>query len=67
MRRIVEVIWLEDRLRDRGHERRLSFVKSAIENKGYESNIEQVSNLEDAKEILLNKNRRVDFLFLTII
>ncbi|KIL27419.1 hypothetical protein B4133_0196 [Bacillus altitudinis] len=61
MRGIVEVIWLEDRLKDRGHEKRLKFVKSAIENKGYESNIEQVSNLEDAKEILLNKNRRVDF------
>ncbi|MFC0416748.1 hypothetical protein ACFFHH_14950 [Cytobacillus solani] len=61
MRRIVEVIWLEDRPGDRGHERRLKFVKSAIENKGYESHIEQVSNLEEAKDILTNKNRRVDF------
>lgn len=61
MRRTVEVIWLEDRLGDRGHERRLKFVKSAIEKKGYESNIEQVSNLEEAKKILSSKNRRVDF------
>lgn len=61
MRRTVEVIWLEDRLKDRGHERRLKFVKSAIENKGYESNIEQVSSLEKAKQILSNKNKRVDF------
>jgi hypothetical protein len=61
MRRTVEVIWLEDRLGDRGHVRRLNFVKSAIENKGYESHIEQVSNLEEAKEILSNLNRRVDF------
>lgn len=61
MRRTVEVIWLEDRLGDRGHERRLNFVKTAIENKGYESRIKEVRNLEEAKEILSNKNKRVDF------
>lgn len=61
MRSIVEIIWLEDKLKDRGHQKRLSIVKSAIENKGYESNIEQIGSLDEAKKILSNKNRRVDF------
>lgn len=61
MRRKVEVIWLEDRLVDRGHKKRVSIVKKAIENKGYESNIEEISSLEEAKRILTNRNRRVDF------
>ncbi len=61
MRGTVEIIWLEDKLADRAHLKRLDLVKKAIEDKGYESKVEQVNNLGKAKEILSNKNRRVDF------
>jgi len=60
MRRTVEAVWLEDKLDD-AHKRRVTYVKSAIEKKGYESNIKEISTLEEATEILSRKDRRVDF------
>lgn len=61
MRGIVEIVWLEDVLNSREHLHRVKSVENIIESKGYESEIEQVNNLAEAKEILTNPGRRVDF------
>lgn len=61
MRGKVAVVWLEDKPNERAHSRRVKLVKEAIENKGYDSDIEEVNTLEEAKKILSNKEKRVDF------
>lgn len=61
MRGLIEVVWLEDNLKERGHMNRVKSVTSIISNKGYSVNITQVNNLSDAKDLVASPERRVDF------
>lgn len=61
MRGKVEIIWLEDNLKNREHTSRIKSVREIIEKKGYDSNIEEISELETAKQMLTDPERRVDF------
>ena len=61
MRGKVEIIWLEDNLKNREHISRIKSVREIIEKKGYDSNIEEISELETAKQMLTDPERRVDF------
>lgn len=66
MRNEVRVIWLEDSIRGtnkRPHERRVEAVKEHIESKGYQPNIEVVTNISDAKSLLTIRGgeERYDF------
>ena len=66
MRNEVRVIWLEDSIRGtnkRPHERRVEAVKEHIESKGYQPNIEVVTNISEAKSLLTKRGgeERYDF------
>lgn len=61
MRGAIEIVWLEDNPKDGGHKDRVKSVKSIISDKGYDTNIFQVKNLKEAKSIIANPGKRVDF------
>lgn len=61
MRGKIEIVWLEDSLRDRSHQNRVKSVRSIISNKGYASSITEINNLAEAKELVTDPERRVDF------
>ncbi|GHU41818.1 hypothetical protein FACS1894193_06240 [Bacilli bacterium] len=61
MRENVEIVWLEDTPSDRGHRNREKIVKDLIEAKGYLANIKPFVTLSEAKEVLQNPEKRVDF------
>ena len=66
MRNEVRVIWLEDSIRGankRPHESRVKAVKEHIESKGYQPNIEIVTNISEAKRLLTIRGgeERYDF------
>ena len=66
MRNEVRVIWLEDSItgaNKRPHNRRVEAVKEHIKSKGYQPNIEFVTNIEKAKQLLTTRGgeKRYDF------
>ncbi|WP_411343815.1 response regulator [Paenibacillus sp. WLX1005] len=61
MRGQLIVVWLEDNQNGRDHKSRVKLVKQLIENKGYSVLIEEVEDLQRAKSIISDREKRIDF------
>lgn len=60
MRKEVNVVWLEDELEEI-YKDNLRTVKRAVESKGYVLVNNECETIEEAKEILKDKSKRIDF------
>lgn len=61
MRKIVNVIWLEDKQTEPTYQQNMEIVKKLIEAKGYVAKIHPFSTFEEARKCIQDNSVRVDF------
>ncbi len=60
MRKIINILWLEDALHSGSHSKRVKIVENHLRKKGYDSNFIFKATFNDAK-CSLEENERIDF------
>lgn len=60
MRKLINILWLEDALHSGSHSKRVKIVRNYLRKKGYDSNFIFKATFNDAKSSL-EKNDRIDF------
>ena len=60
MRKLINILWLEDALHSGSHSKRVKIVRNYLRKKGYDSNFIFKATFDDAKSSL-EKNERIDF------
>ena len=60
MRKLINILWLEDALHSGSHSKRVKIVENHLRKKGYDSNFIFKATFNDAKSSL-EKNERIDF------
>lgn len=60
MRKLINILWLEDALHSGSHSKRVKVVRNYLRKKGYDSNFIFKATFDDAKSSL-EKNERIDF------
>lgn len=60
MRKLINILWLEDAIHSSSHSKRVKIVRNYLRKKGYDSNFIFKESFDDAKSSL-EKNERIDF------